>query len=843
MWKFAVFAAVLAAIVAITAGTVSITAGPPAYVVNTTADDPDSDAAIPACDTGSGDCTLRAAIEQANEAGGGAITFDAAVFPAGAPATIAIDATGNGELPTIVVPLTIDGSGAGVVLEPAPGSMLDFGLFVLDDTPGDATSFAITGNSFTIRGFEDTEANDDAEGDGIFICGDGGDGCGSGRLRGVTISGMNIEDVAGAAVRIDGGDGSDVTFTDNDDLAGNHDAAVEVDLGDDSSLTVIDGASLSGDSGVKGDVGDGSDVTISRNDSVDGADDGINIDVGDDSSVDIEDNGDMAAVSGDAVTVDTGDGSEVLINANGQLTGGDNAIELELGGGTTAHITDNGDLTGTTDPSVEVEIGPGSLVAITGHALITTSENAAIEAVLDAGAELFVFDNGQLIGDDEGVLVEAGDNSIVRVINNDEVIGLGDNAIDIEGPATELHINLNGTIRGEFGAGIDVNGGVTGGEVHTNGSILGEDGRGIDISADLPGSEINDLLIYGNAIENGSEDAIRLKCDVDDGCTGGTGNEIYDNLITSNELRGILIEGPLSETSIHNNTITDNDGPGIHIIDSSDNRIVDNVIARNGNDTTGILIEEDDGEARRNTISQNSIYANDDLGIDLDADRVTDNDEGDTDEGPNDLLNFPEELAIDVSQVLTGQACAGCLVEVFVTDNPPDQRDHGEGMTYIGDVTADGGGAFTLDLSAAPCGSDSGAVTTTATDAAGNTSEFSENVGGFEGVGPCFTPQPTPTPEATSTPTATATPTATQTPKKSTDTPTATLPPPADGDVNKDGMTNSLDGLLVLQASAGLIPAVPFPDNGDVNLDGVIDSLDAVLILQFNAGLIDSLPV
>ena len=70
-----------------------------------------------------------------------------------------------------------------------------------------------------------------------------------------------------------------------------------------------------------------------------------------------------------------------------------------------------------------------------------------------------------------------------------------------------------------------------------------------------------------------------------------------------------------------------------------------------------------------------------------------------------------------------------------------------------------------------------------------------------------------------------------------------TVAPPADGDVNKDGVTNSLDGLLVLQASASLIPAVPYPDNGDVNLDGVIDSLDAVLILQVDAGLIDSLPV
>jgi len=71
--------------------------------------------------------------------------------------------------------------------------------------------------------------------------------------------------------------------------------------------------------------------------------------------------------------------------------------------------------------------------------------------------------------------------------------------------------------------------------------------------------------------------------------------------------------------------------------------------------------------------------------------------------------------------------------------------------------------------------------------------------------------------------------------------PTAT-PPPANGDANKDGETNSVDALLVLQHDAGLLAELAYPENCDVNEDGAINALDAELVLQFNAGLIEGLP-
>ena len=70
------------------------------------------------------------------------------------------------------------------------------------------------------------------------------------------------------------------------------------------------------------------------------------------------------------------------------------------------------------------------------------------------------------------------------------------------------------------------------------------------------------------------------------------------------------------------------------------------------------------------------------------------------------------------------------------------------------------------------------------------------------------------------------------------------------GDINKDGATNSIDAVIILQHIVGLISLDALylrfgshnVDRSDVNLDGVLNAVDAALILQFEAGRIDSLP-
>ena len=62
------------------------------------------------------------------------------------------------------------------------------------------------------------------------------------------------------------------------------------------------------------------------------------------------------------------------------------------------------------------------------------------------------------------------------------------------------------------------------------------------------------------------------------------------------------------------------------------------------------------------------------------------------------------------------------------------------------------------------------------------------------------------------------------------------------GDVScGDGVT-SVDSLLLLQYSAGLVLSLACQDRADVNSDGAANAIDAQLILQFVAGLIVTLP-
>ena len=67
---------------------------------------------------------------------------------------------------------------------------------------------------------------------------------------------------------------------------------------------------------------------------------------------------------------------------------------------------------------------------------------------------------------------------------------------------------------------------------------------------------------------------------------------------------------------------------------------------------------------------------------------------------------------------------------------------------------------------------------------------------------------------------------------------------PGSGDANCDGVTNSIDALLVLQAEAELISITSLPclDAANVHIDSQIDARDAAPILQYEAGLLDDLP-
>jgi titin len=125
----------------------------------------------------------------------------------------------------------------------------------------------------------------------------------------------------------------------------------------------------------------------------------------------------------------------------------------------------------------------------------------------------------------------------------------------------------------------------------------------------------------------------------------------------------------------------------------------------------------------RVTISANAMHGNGGLGIDLLPAGVTPNDAGDGDDGPNNLLNFPV-LEPVAPRSVRARACAGCRIEVFLADSASSGA-HGEGKELVASGTTDGGGTVTLAM---PDRAASQWVTATATDSAGNTSEFSQDV-------------------------------------------------------------------------------------------------------------------
>ncbi len=137
-----------------------------------------------------------------------------------------------------------------------------------------------------------------------------------------------------------------------------------------------------------------------------------------------------------------------------------------------------------------------------------------------------------------------------------------------------------------------------------------------------------------------------------------------------------------------------------------------------------------------NTITNNIIYGNGLLGIDLSDDGVTANDSGDTDNGPNDLLNFPEfdsvvYLDIDSSFTTYGTAANSAVIEFFEahpagdSTRPADPSEHGEAYSYIGSATCDEDGDFNYTFPHTV--KQLSIITATATDTLGNTSEFCQN--------------------------------------------------------------------------------------------------------------------
>jgi uncharacterized repeat protein (TIGR01451 family) len=316
---------------------------------------------------------------------------------------------------------------------------------------------------------------------------------------------------------------------------------------------------------------------------------------------------------------------------------------------------------------------------------------------------------------------------------------------------TNNYIAYNGYGTVLYGAGAN-NSKITGNEYQSNGPNAAPNSGLKSAEGDSIGVwSASNALIQGNLIANtrgvGSNTldggkGIELVSTL---ANATTGNQIKNNTIDAASTAGIGAYNNASGNTIYRNIIK-NTSPvagspayaGAGILLSPSSSVLPAV-------TTNIPV--------RNTISENSIYANSGLGIDIDSvawnlgNGVSPNDGLTPTTLPNIGLDYPVISSANiiggnlvvkgfVGNIATSSSFGGLKLEFFVADNSPANQNgpillgdgknkpHGEGRTFIGSCTTQPDSTFNCTL---PANGLTNAIniTATATDSVGNTSEFS----------------------------------------------------------------------------------------------------------------------
>lgn len=260
------------------------------------------------------------------------------------------------------------------------------------------------------------------------------------------------------------------------------------------------------------------------------------------------------------------------------------------------------------------------------------------------------------------------------------------------------------------------------------GNLIGTDASGTSVI----GNAFDGIQIFGAGNVIGGTNVMARNVISGSGRHGislGTDNEVVqDN----------LIQGNFIGTDITGMQLLGNAGDGVFVTVSTNNTIggqvtapgspPGNVIA--GNSGNGVTIGS--GQVVGASVLGNSIYSNGALGIDLNQNGVTLNDVGDPDTGPNNLQNYPIINTVTIANnsatimgSLNSTANTTFRLEFF-SNTTDDASGFGEGATFLGftNVTTNATGDVSYSVTF-PVASSARVITATATDSAGNTSEFS----------------------------------------------------------------------------------------------------------------------
>jgi hypothetical protein len=386
----------------------------------------------------------------------------------------------------------------------------------------------------------------------------------------------------------------------------------------------------------------------------------------------------------------------------------------------TTQASNYGSDTNSLGPEVEID-GSGAGAGVAGFTI--TGGGSTVEGLVI-----------NRFGGDGVLITNNGGNTIIgNYIGTDPSgtadQGNGDEGVDIR--------TANNTVGGTAASDRNIiSGNADDGLAIESASATGNSVMGNYIGIDATGNAPIANDANGVAIKTGASDNIV------GGSAAGAGNIISGNTASGLVIRdggttGNTVQGNLIGTDATGTLNVGNTASGIQITGGAQTNAIGgtgagegNTIAYSGQD--GVWV--DGATTTQNPILGNLIYDNGGLGIDLAPDGVTSNDAGDGDAGPNNLQNYPvitaritNGVTTTVTGTLNSQPTTTFWLEFYWTYSP-DPLGYGEAESFLGTATvttnAVGNAPFTVTL---PAPLPVGAYTTvTATDPAGNTSEFSE---------------------------------------------------------------------------------------------------------------------
>ncbi|MEG4971914.1 DUF4347 domain-containing protein, partial [Microcoleus sp. K4-B3] len=619
--------------------------------------------------------SLRNAITQANAlAGADIINFN---IPAAGVQTIALLTS----LPIITEAVSIDGTSQ-------PG-FAGTPLIQLDGTNAGATTngILITGSGSTIRGL----AINRFQGSGIFILGN--------TATGNSVLGNYIgTDSNGTADLGNGGSGVVVDNAPGNTIGGTAAGDRNIISGNDAFGVLINAAGATGNTVLGNIIGTNAAGTAALPNTLTGVQisGGSNNIVGGTTVAErnlISGNGSAGVfIDGATATGNTVLGNFIGTDINGTADLGNvgfgvaiqNAPGNTIGGNTAGA---RNIISGNNAFGVVIQNTPATSNAATGNRVVGNFIGTDVNGTADLGNTL------------TGVLVQdAASNTIGGTAAGDRNIISGNDGFGVQ------ILNANATLNSVLGNYIGTNAAGTAALPNIIGVVV-DNAPSNTIGGSAAGA--------GNIISGNSS------------LSAGLGVQITGISATGNTLRGNFIGVAANGTSpLGNSSI------GVQITAAATNNAIGgtaagegNIIANNGN--IGVAVASGTG----NSIQNNSIFANLGIGIDLSNNGITANDAGDADTGANNLQNTPV--------LTTATASAGSVTVAgsfnstpntnftlqFFANTPPGTQ----GQTFIASVPvttdAAGNAAFNQTFPAAVTAGQ--LITATATDAAGNTSEFS----------------------------------------------------------------------------------------------------------------------